>query len=253
MTCLQAFLAGFVLGLGLARVSPSGKARASQARMRGFESRHPLQDNLKPAFGRTTPHGWLFVRRRAFLIHELKNFRRLCKIYLATAIHLLQKQKSQYFCNFFSIRNSLSFLQSKNEPEFRWLPAVLRLGLRSKRLTTIPNRKNLAIQTDFLFSDPKTTSHQRSGQDRVVVMPRVGWGGHDAAGRMGQSQRRGQGGSVATSQAGWTGRTALKTQKEWRAFPFHSYVGTRCPIEARSAAGIYKRLEYHSLRMVFLP
>lgn len=103
MTCLQAFLAGFVLGLGLARVSPSGKARASQARMRGFESRHPLQDNLKPAFERTTPHGWLFVRRRAFLIHELKNFRRLCKIYLATAIHSLQKQKSQYFCNFFRL------------------------------------------------------------------------------------------------------------------------------------------------------
>lgn len=113
MTCLQAFLAGFVLGLDLARVSPSGKARASQARMRGFESRHPLQDNLKPAFERTTPHGWLFVRRRAFLIHELKNFRRLCKIYLATAIYSLQKQKSQYFCNFFSIRDSLSSLQSK--------------------------------------------------------------------------------------------------------------------------------------------
>ena len=189
---------------------------------------------------------------RLFLVHEPKNFRRLCKIYLATAIHSLQKQKSQYFCNFFSIRDSLSSLQSKNKPELRRLPAVLHLGLRSKRLTTIPNRKNVAIQTDFLFSDPKTTSHQRSGQDRVVghkqdravVMPRVGWGSHDAAGRMGQSQRRGR---------GWTGRTALKTQKERRAFPFHSYVGTRCPIEARSAAGIYKRLEYHSLRMVFLP
>ena len=51
MTCLQAFLAGFVLELDFARVSPSGKARASQARMRGFESRHPLQDNLRPVFG----------------------------------------------------------------------------------------------------------------------------------------------------------------------------------------------------------
>lgn len=40
---LRAFIAGVVLALGLARVSPSGKARASQARMRGFESRHPLQ------------------------------------------------------------------------------------------------------------------------------------------------------------------------------------------------------------------
>ena len=187
------------------------------------------------------------------MVHELKNFRRLCKIYLATAIHSLQKQKSRYFCNFFSIRDSLSSLQSKNEPEFRWLPAVLHLGLRSKRLTTIPNRKNLAIQTDFLFLDPKTASHQHSGQDRVVVIPRAGWGGHDAAGRMGQSQRRGQGRPAAASWARLIGRIALKTQKEWRAFPFHSYVGTRCLIEARSAAGIYKRLEYHSLRMVFLP
>ena len=165
--------------------------------MRGFESRHPLQDNLKPAFERTTPHGWLLVRRRAFLIHELKNFRRLCKIYLATAIYSLQKQKSQYFCNFFSIRDSLSSLQSKNKPEFRWLPAVLRLRLRSKRLTTIPNRKNLAIQTDFLFSDPKTTSHQRSGQDRVVVMPQAGQGGRNATGRMG---------AVMMQQEGWASR-----------------------------------------------
>ena len=39
-----------MLALGLARVSPSGKARASQARMRGFESRHPLQKKLRPVF-----------------------------------------------------------------------------------------------------------------------------------------------------------------------------------------------------------
>lgn len=50
MGWLRAFIAGVVLALGLARVSPSGKARASQARMRGFESRHPLQKNLKPVF-----------------------------------------------------------------------------------------------------------------------------------------------------------------------------------------------------------
>lgn len=50
MGWLRAFIAGVVLALGLARVSPSGKARASQARMRGFESRHPLQKKLKPVF-----------------------------------------------------------------------------------------------------------------------------------------------------------------------------------------------------------
>lgn len=113
------------------------------------------------------------------------------------------------FATFFSIRDSLSSLQSKNEPEFRWLPAVLHLGLRSKRLTTIPNRKNLAIQTDFLFLDPKTASHQHSGQDRVVVIPRAGWGGHDAAGRMGQSQRRGQGRPAAASWARLIGRNVM--------------------------------------------
>ena len=188
MTCLQAFLAGFVLGLDLTRVSPSGKARASQARMRGFESRHPLQNNLRPAFGsEPPPMGGGSFKGGLFLVHELKNFRRLCKIYLATAIHSLQKQKSRYFCNFFSIRDSLSSLQSKNEPEFRWLPAVLHLGLRSKRLTTIPNRKNLAIQTDFLFLDPKTASHQHSGQDRVVAIPQAGQGGRDSTGGMGRS------------------------------------------------------------------
>ncbi len=188
MTCLQAFLAGFVLELDFARVSPSGKARASQARMRGFESRHPLQDNLRPVFG-SEPllTGGGSFEGGLFLVHELKDFRRLCKIYLATAIYSLQKQKSQYFCNFFSIRDSLSSLQSKNEPEFRWLPAVLRLELRSKRLTTIPNRKNLAIQTDFLFSDPKTASYQRGGQDRAVVIPQAGQGGRDSTGGMGRS------------------------------------------------------------------
>lgn len=98
-----------------------------------------------------------------------------------------QKQKSSHLCNFFSIRDSLSSLQSKNEPEFRWLPAVLHLGLRSKRLTTIPNRKNLAIQTDFLFLDPKTASHQHSGQDRVVAIPQAGQGGRDSTGGMGRS------------------------------------------------------------------
>ena len=50
MGWLRAFIAGVVLALGLARVSPSGKARASQARMRGFESRHPLQKELRPVF-----------------------------------------------------------------------------------------------------------------------------------------------------------------------------------------------------------
>ena len=36
-----------VVGYGAMRVSPSGTARASQARIRGFESRHPLQSETE--------------------------------------------------------------------------------------------------------------------------------------------------------------------------------------------------------------
>lgn len=36
-----------VVGYGVTRVSPSGTARASQARIRGFESRHPLQSETE--------------------------------------------------------------------------------------------------------------------------------------------------------------------------------------------------------------
>ena len=69
MGWLRAFIAGVVLALGLARVSPSGKARASQARMRGFESRHPLQKKVKAGLQfRTAPHRWRFIRRPAFLM-----------------------------------------------------------------------------------------------------------------------------------------------------------------------------------------
>ena len=69
MGWLRAFIAGVVLALGLARVSPSGKARASQARMRGFESRHPLQKKFKAGLQfRTAPHRWRFIRRPAFLM-----------------------------------------------------------------------------------------------------------------------------------------------------------------------------------------
>ena len=69
MEWLRALIAGVVLALGLARVSPSGKARASQARMRGFESRHPLQKKFKAGLQfRTAPHRWQFIRGPAFLM-----------------------------------------------------------------------------------------------------------------------------------------------------------------------------------------
>ena len=178
MTCLQAFLAGFVLGLGLARVSPSGKARASQARMRGFESRHPLQDNLKPAFERTTPHGWLFVRRRAFLIHELKNFRRLCKIYLATAIHSLQKQKSQYFCNFFSIRDSLPPRQSENRPLYGQLSTFSRPDPRFGATRQSLIAKKLQSEPIFCFQAPMTAFGKAMGETARAQCCR--WSGLDA-------------------------------------------------------------------------
>lgn len=46
--CLLGLIIPAVLRLVLARASPSGKARASQARMRGFESRRPLQAYQRP-------------------------------------------------------------------------------------------------------------------------------------------------------------------------------------------------------------
>lgn len=48
MARLLGLIVPVVLGLVITRASPSGKARASQARMRGFESRRPLQALLRP-------------------------------------------------------------------------------------------------------------------------------------------------------------------------------------------------------------
>lgn len=141
MGWLRAFIAGVVLALGLARVSPSGKARASQARMRGFESRHPLQKKFKAGLQfRTAPHRWQFIRRPAFLMGasrfcqltwdigkstsslvcislsqdlphcprwglllSLRVMRFFRRIYPGVAIQPSRKQKSRLFCNFFAI------------------------------------------------------------------------------------------------------------------------------------------------------
>lgn len=188
MTCLQAFLAGFVLGLGLARVSPSGKARASQARMRGFESRHPLQNNLRPAFGSEPPpmDGGSF-KGGLFWFTSLRTSADSARFTSPQQSIRCKNKNPDTFATFFRLGTPFRPFKAKNEPEFRWLPAVLHLGLRSKRLTTIPNRKNLAIQTDFLFLDPKTASRQHSGQDRVVAIPQAGQGGRDSTGGMGRS------------------------------------------------------------------
>lgn len=129
-----------------ARVSPSGKARASQARMRGFESRHPLQKKFKAGLQfRIAPHRWQFIRRPAFLMGasrfcqltwniskkhiptlsvslfhriylialgrvlllSLRVMRFFRKIYPDAAIQPSRKQKSRLFCNFLRLRMSL--------------------------------------------------------------------------------------------------------------------------------------------------
>lgn len=167
MTCLQAFLAGFVLGLGLARVSPSGKARASQARMRGFESRHPLQNNLRPAFERTATHGGRFVQRRAFLVHELKNFRRLCKIYLATAIHSLQKQKSRYFCNFFRLGTPFRPFKAKMSQSSGGYLRFCTSGYDPRGSQQSPIAKILQSRPIFCFWTPR--------RPRTNTAARIGW------------------------------------------------------------------------------
>ena len=119
MGLLRAFIAGVVLALGLARVSPSGKARASQARMRGFESRHPLQKKFKAGLqSRTAPHRWRFIRRPAFLMSASRFCQLTWDIGKSTSslvcISLSQdlpwcgnptitKAKISAFCNFFAI------------------------------------------------------------------------------------------------------------------------------------------------------
>lgn len=73
---------------------------------------------------------------------------RICSV---SAINSFQKQKTEWFCSFFAIADSLLSLQSGNKPlcsRFRCIfgPQFVIGGLRA-----IPNRKKVAILVAFLF------------------------------------------------------------------------------------------------------
>lgn len=171
-----------MLALGLARVSPSGKARASQARMRGFESRHPLQKNLRPVFSSELRPYVAVHLETGFLLHgsrlcrpcqgykqmsvrpclrsSLTGFSPLPSLEVSRVFHRIcpvvaipqsRKQKSWLLCNFFAIADSFSFPRSEKEPPHSRLPTFLRpsprLGTRQQSLIA----KKIARQADFLF------------------------------------------------------------------------------------------------------
>ena len=63
----------------------------------------------------------------------------------------IAKTKITSFLQLFSIGDSPSLPQSGKEPQYSHFAALSDLNLRSGELATIPNRKNVAIRSDFLF------------------------------------------------------------------------------------------------------
>ena len=219
MTCLQAFLAGFVLGLGLARVSPSGKARASQARMRGFESRHPLQNNLRPAFGsEPPPMGGGSFKGGLFWFTSLRTSADSARFTSPQQSIRCKNNNPDTFATFFRLGTPFRPFKAKMTQSSGGYLRFCTSGYDPRGSQQSPIAKILQSRPIFCFwtpRRPRTNTAARIGwsrfrkQDRVVVIPRAGWGGHDAAGRMGQSQRRGQGGPAAASWARLIGRNVV--------------------------------------------
>ena len=69
------------------------------------------------------------------------------------AIRSLQKQEIRLPCNFFSIEDSLSPAPAKRKQSIIWaIYCVFEPISAFCRSATIPNRKKVATQADFLFS-----------------------------------------------------------------------------------------------------
>lgn len=75
----------------------------------------------------------------------------LCGICRVATIGASQKQKSRHLCNFFAIRGSFLFPESRNTLLNSRLPALLHRDPRSEKPISIANRKKVAIRADFLF------------------------------------------------------------------------------------------------------
>lgn len=67
------------------------------------------------------------------------------------AILPLQKQKSRRFCNLFAIRDSFPVPAKRKWAVNSHFRCVFRLYSTIGEHATIPNRKKVAIRTDFLF------------------------------------------------------------------------------------------------------
>ena len=62
-----------------------------------------------------------------------------------------QNKNNELFANFLRLGDSSSLSQSGKEPQYSHFAVLSGLNLRSGELATIPNRKNVAIRSDFLF------------------------------------------------------------------------------------------------------
>ena len=129
-----------------------------------------------------------------------------------------QKQKSSHLCNFFRLGTPFRPFKAKMSQSSGGYLRFCTSGYDPRGSQQSPIVKILQSRPIFCFwtpRRPRTNTAARIGwsrfrkQDRVVVIPRAGWGGHDAAGRMGQSQRRGQGRPAAASWARLIGRNVM--------------------------------------------
>lgn len=73
------------------------------------------------------------------------------RICFVSAINSFQKQKTERFCNFFAIADSLLFLQSGNKPLRSRFRCIFGPQFVIGGSGAIPNRKKVAILVDFLF------------------------------------------------------------------------------------------------------
>ena len=163
-------------------MSPSGKARASQARMRGFESRHPLQKKLRPVFSSELCSYVAVHLETGFLLHGPR-LCRPCQGYTQMSVRpclrssitgfspLPSLEVSRFFhriCPVLAIRQSrktkiLASLQLFCDCGLFFVPSERKRATAQpitcvfasqsaiRHPTTVPNRKKIAIQADFLF------------------------------------------------------------------------------------------------------
>ena len=128
------------LGICLQALAPRGRALAERGNPAG-----PAIIENETAFGRffvaLQVHALISVRMR-FILGGIRP--------IAT-ISQSQNKNNELFANFLRLGDSSSLSQSGKEPQYSHFAVLSGLNLRSGELATIPNRKNVAIRSDFLF------------------------------------------------------------------------------------------------------